>query len=1012
MTGTYKYNITSCKEKYTSTRAGGDNFLREISTPFLIHNDGLAVWRHATYGQSSAKRFSLDYTSNENLKYPAKAVERIQKRLKKISKISQACNHSSFPMRKLQFDICEGTQKWKEGGEALWLFVVYCYADACLPVLNLETRGKFALQIALSRVTNVNLEDIYGRGVQMKLISLLYIYCHKLYNGKYLVPDKGNLSLHWPGIFDHPKGVFHAIKVTPRVHPRKMQEGNGKKKKKMKGYQGAKVFEPKHRGLHPEYIITDDYTSLYPSIMAAYCLCYTTFLTPWTIKKYNIKRHRYLKKVLGAADIISCGEPVYNPKVAYLDGYSTPELKETYFMQERENILGAIITDLMSLRSAAKKKLANASKTATAVKTYLEKRAKKHPNINKWKRDEDTEFLKSLPAPYNIEEKNYSDAMVVFKAILRQALNDEKNFDNRQLSLKLTLNSLYGFTTVEEAKAILALMEIGALVTAIGRCEIKRSACIAERLTTKLMLQFDKETCEFLEKNSEIAKQRLSLDDLVDKMYTKEEQKNNIVDFKHLIEKCDDNPNNDVDGDDKENEIDMDFSKKAKDTVDVGYGDTDSIMCSLPLDYIKTVKQAEVCSKFICNIINSYGVGIMNIDPEKIAKGSWFDKRKRYIMRLWNEYKKKWEWLWKGVEPKRRDTLPFANRLIEESAIAILTAIGDSTNQEDAKKAIINSIRNVKKELEKFATGRIGYEELILSKRLSKMKYKTEPEHIGVVKMRRARGLPVDVGSRIQYLFIEKPYEMDEIATATGRTRKFTGNKRKRKAIDMVEDPSYVLDHNLKINYAFTWDSKAKPPISRFFRHILAPVDNFPRIIDEKMTEEEKEIMKKRQEKLGKLQDKQVSKVLFHDIEQRFHKRRRLQYDQAQKKRHCGSTSVTGGGLLSYFKTQNTQEQTHSIIRECITCYKFFKGTKDICEKCHDQREDHTVKIRKSLKEDGEQQITLNDTCQLCVHLMEVPNIDPKACKLQTCEIYMKRARTQTRMDYSHKQLIALSQDW
>jgi len=52
-------------------------------------------------------------------------------------------------------------------------------------------------------------------------------------------------------------------------------------------YEGATVIEPK-RGYYDVPIATLDFSSLYPSIMMAHNLCYTTLLDKRTIDRLNL----------------------------------------------------------------------------------------------------------------------------------------------------------------------------------------------------------------------------------------------------------------------------------------------------------------------------------------------------------------------------------------------------------------------------------------------------------------------------------------------------------------------------------------------------------------------------------------------------------------------------------------------------------------------------------------------------------------------------------------------------
>ena len=54
-------------------------------------------------------------------------------------------------------------------------------------------------------------------------------------------------------------------------------------------YEGATVIEPK-KGYYDVPIATLDFSSLYPSIMMAHNLCYTTLLDKNTIERLNLQK--------------------------------------------------------------------------------------------------------------------------------------------------------------------------------------------------------------------------------------------------------------------------------------------------------------------------------------------------------------------------------------------------------------------------------------------------------------------------------------------------------------------------------------------------------------------------------------------------------------------------------------------------------------------------------------------------------------------------------------------------
>jgi DNA polymerase delta subunit 1 len=70
-------------------------------------------------------------------------------------------------------------------------------------------------------------------------------------------------------------------------------------------YEGATVIEPK-KGYYDAPIATLDFSSLYPSIMMAHNLCYTTLLDRTIIDKLKLEKDRdYIQTPNNGEDI--CG---------------------------------------------------------------------------------------------------------------------------------------------------------------------------------------------------------------------------------------------------------------------------------------------------------------------------------------------------------------------------------------------------------------------------------------------------------------------------------------------------------------------------------------------------------------------------------------------------------------------------------------------------------------------------------------------------------------------------------
>ena len=158
-------------------------------------------------------------------------------------------------------------------------------------------------------------------------------------------------------------------------------------------YEGATVIEPL-RGFYDEPVTTLDFSSLYPSIMMAHNLCYSTLLAPQNASKLD--SDDYIRTPSGALFV-----------------------KETV----RKGVLPVILEELLAARKRAKADL---------------------------KREKD---------PFK-------------RAVL----------DGRQLALKISANSVYGFTGATVGK--LPCLEISGSVTAFGRLMIEQTKTLVEEKYT------------------------------------------------------------------------------------------------------------------------------------------------------------------------------------------------------------------------------------------------------------------------------------------------------------------------------------------------------------------------------------------------------------------------------------------------------------------------------------------------------------------------------------------------
>ncbi|BGP44897.1 DNA-directed DNA polymerase delta [Rhodotorula kratochvilovae] len=218
---------------------------------------------------------------------------------------------------------------------------VYCLKDAYLPQRLMDKLMCFINYTEMARVTGIPFNYLISRGQQIKVISQLY---------------------------------RQALK-TGYVVPALKQEGSDEQ------YEGATVLEPE-QGYYDVPIATLDFASLYPSIMQAHNLCYTTLLDARIAQTLGLKEDE--------------------------DYVRTPNGDLFVKASRRKGLLPTILEDLLAARKRARAEL-----------------------------------------------KNEKDPFK--RAVL----------DGRQLALKVSANSVYGFTGATIGK--LPCLPISMSVTAYGR---------------------------------------------------------------------------------------------------------------------------------------------------------------------------------------------------------------------------------------------------------------------------------------------------------------------------------------------------------------------------------------------------------------------------------------------------------------------------------------------------------------------------------------------------------------
>ena len=168
---------------------------------------------------------------------------------------------------------------------------VYCLKDAYLPQRLMDKLSCLENYTEMARVTGVPFNFLLARGQQVKFVSQLF---RKALEQKLVIPN--------------------------------LTSGGSEEQ-----YEGATVIEPT-RGYYDVPIATLDFASLYPSIIQAHNLCYTTLLNKSAVEKLNLKKDE--------------------------DYIVTPNGDMFCTVKQRKGLLAQILEELLTARKQAKRELA------------------------------------------------------------------------------------------------------------------------------------------------------------------------------------------------------------------------------------------------------------------------------------------------------------------------------------------------------------------------------------------------------------------------------------------------------------------------------------------------------------------------------------------------------------------------------------------------------------------------------------------------------------------------------
>lgn len=363
--------------------------------------------------------------------------------------------------------------------------VEYCIQDSALVVELFEKLNIWISLVTFTGVVGVTITEFLDRGQQIRCKSQIYDECYK----RNIVIDKGlGTKLHYTG----------AYVATPIV------------------------------GLH-DNIIGLDFNSLYPSIIIAYNICYSTMIDKkdWEAfeKKYGSENIHKIKFDQKEPIIIKKFKEV-KPEDGETDGEDSDDEEdekkksnkntethivdyEFWFVKKniKLGVLPKLLEDLISERKKTRdvkkivdadirniksllsfKKLEKEINNSDNILYFLNSfKDKERPEYKDWLEfigeEEDINILKEKINSYQqklkisqeflyLKNLNYEELQIKIKDIISRLELKSNCLEQEQLAKKVSANSMYGYLGAQN-NGLMPLIEGALCVTAMGRILIK-----------------------------------------------------------------------------------------------------------------------------------------------------------------------------------------------------------------------------------------------------------------------------------------------------------------------------------------------------------------------------------------------------------------------------------------------------------------------------------------------------------------------------------------------------------
>ncbi len=233
------------------------------------------------------------------------------------------------------------------------------------------------------------------------------------------------------------------------------------------------------------------------------------------------------------------------------------------------------------------------------------------------------------------------------------------------------------------------------------------------------------------------------------------------------------------------------------------YGDTDSVMAFF--EYIKNNVDANELAEKITKEMEEFFPKPMKLEFEKIYEKYIILSKKRYMAHVANKKGEIIDFTKKGVCLARRDNCKFLRDVYLETVMMML----DDNPDNIILNYIIDSINTL-------FSRKYSYKDFVITKGISRGEYNKNralPCHAQLAERMKSRGIPVSAGSRIEYIF----------TTACQGLKKFNQG-------DKAEDLDYFTRWRqfLRVDYLYYMEKQIIKPLDELLKvGLTCKLENF-----------------------------------------------------------------------------------------------------------------------------------------------------------------------------------------